>query len=124
MKFSRKQARAFEHKTVLIDETHKKWRNFSLVFLLVATAFYCWYPMRPPQGRNGGSAVGIAFGIIGSAFMVFAGLLGARKKFPVWRLGPAQTWMRGHLWVGPLRLPFIPFPRAIRFRGALTPGPL
>ena len=105
---------------MLIDETHKKWRNFSLVFLLVATAFYCWYPMRPPQGRSGGSAVGIAFGIIGSAFMAFAGLLGARKKFPVWRLGPAQTWMRGHLWLGLLSLPLILFHGAFRFGGTLT----
>src|SRR2546426_7467478 len=78
--------------------------------------------MRPPQGRSGGSVVGIAFGIIGSAFMAFAGLLGARKKFPVWRLGPAQTWMRGHLWLGLLSLPLIVFHGAFRFGGSLSPA--
>src|SRR2546426_12335413 len=78
--------------------------------------------MRPPQGRSGGSVVGIAFGIIGSAFMAFAGLLGARKKFPVWRLGPAQTWMRGHLWLGVLSLPLILFHGAVRFGGGPAAG--
>lgn len=105
---------------MLIDKTHKKWRDFSLVFLLVAIAFYWWYPMRPPQGRSGGSAVGLAFGIVGSAFMAFAGLLGARKKVPVWRLGPAQTWMRGHLWLGLLSLPLILFHGVFHFGGTLT----
>ena len=37
--------------------------------------------------------------------MIFAALLGARKKVPVWRVGRAQTWMRGHLWLGVLTLP-------------------
>ena len=37
--------------------------------------------------------------------MIFAGLLAARKKVPVWRLGRAQDWMRGHLWLGLLSLP-------------------
>ncbi len=41
--------------------------------------------------------------------MLFAGLLGARKKVPVWRVGRATTWMRGHLWLGLLSFPFILF---------------
>jgi hypothetical protein len=52
--------------------------------------------------------------------MVFAGLLGARKKVPVWRLGRAQTWMRGHLWLGMLSLPLIVFHAGLRFGGLLT----
>ena len=52
--------------------------------------------------------------------MVFAGLLGARKKVPVWRLGRAQTWMRGHLWLGLLSLPLICFHAGFRFGGPLT----
>jgi hypothetical protein len=52
--------------------------------------------------------------------MVFAGLLAARKKVPVWRLGRAQTWMRGHLWLGLLSLPLICFHAGFRFGGLLT----
>jgi hypothetical protein len=64
--------------------------------------------------------VGLTFGIVGSTFMVFAGLLAARKKLPVWRLGRAQSWMRGHLWLGLLSLPMILFHGGFRFGGPLT----
>jgi hypothetical protein len=47
-------------------------------------------------------------------------LLAARKKVPVWRLGRAQTWMRGHLWLGLLSLPLILFHGGFRFGGPLT----
>ncbi len=60
------------------------------------------------------------FGMIGSIFMIFAGLLAARKKVPVWRLGRAQAWMRGHLWLGTLSLPIIFFHAGFRFGGLLT----
>ncbi len=60
------------------------------------------------------------FGVVGSLFMIFAGLLGARKKVPVWRLGRAQDWMRGHLWLGLLSLPVIFFHAGFRFGGLLT----
>jgi hypothetical protein len=52
--------------------------------------------------------------------MVFAGLLAARKKVPVWRLGRAQSWLRGHLWLGLLSLPLICFHGGFRFGGPLT----
>jgi hypothetical protein len=52
--------------------------------------------------------------------MIFAGLLAARKKVPVWRLGRAQAWMRGHLWLGTLSLPIIFFHAGFRFGGLLT----
>ncbi|MGA8143614.1 MAG: hypothetical protein WB987_06980 [Candidatus Acidiferrales bacterium] len=103
-----------------IDSTHRAWLAASLVILGVATAAYIVYATRSPSGPRGGSAIGLTFGIIGSAFMVFAGLLGARKKVPVWRLGRAQAWMRGHLWLGLLSLPLICFHAGFRFGGALT----
>ena len=64
--------------------------------------------------------MGLAYGIIGSAFMLFAGLLAGRKKVPIWRVGRAQTWMRGHLWLGLLSLPLILFHGGFHFGGALT----
>jgi hypothetical protein len=52
--------------------------------------------------------------------MLYAGLLGARKKVPTWRIGRAQTWMRGHHWLGTLSLLLILFHSGFVFRGQLT----
>ena len=52
--------------------------------------------------------------------MIFAALLGARKKVPVWRVGRAQTWMRGHLWLGLLSLPLILLHSGFRYGHGLT----
>jgi hypothetical protein len=105
---------------VRIDRTHQEWLAASLIILSVATAVYVVYAAHSPAGPSGGSPVGLAFGIVGSAFMLFAGLLAGRKKLPVWRLGRAQTWMRGHLWLGLLSLPLILFHGGFRFGGPLT----
>jgi hypothetical protein len=52
--------------------------------------------------------------------MLFAGLLGARKKVPVWRVGRAQAWMRGHLWLGFISFPLILFHSGFHFGVGLT----
>ena len=103
-----------------IDHTHRKWFAASLIIFGVATAVYVPYAAHSPSGPRGGSAIGLTFGILGTAFMVFSGLLAARKKVPVWRLGRAQAWMRGHLWLGLLSLPIIFFHAGFRFGGPLT----
>jgi hypothetical protein len=105
---------------VRIDRTHKSWLIASLVILGVATAVYIPYARNSIAGPRGGSAIGLTFGIIGSAFMIFSGLLAARKKVEVWRLGRAQSWMRGHLWLGLLSLPMILFHGGFRIGGPLT----
>jgi len=93
---------------VLIDSTHRPWIVACVVALVLGTASYVPYALSV-RGPQGGSATGIIYGSLGSAMMLFAGLLGARKKVPVWRLGRATTWMRGHLWLGLLSFPFILF---------------
>jgi hypothetical protein len=105
---------------MLIDHTHKKWLVGSLLILAVATAVYVPYAMQSLHGPRGGSPLGLTYGIVGSSFMVFAGLLAARKKVPVWRVGRAQLWMRGHLWLGLLSLPLILFHGGFHFGGPLT----
>lgn len=103
-----------------IDSTHRKWLIASLVILAGSTAIYVPYAARAPHGPSGSSRVGLGFGIAGFALMIFAGLLGARKRVPVWRLGRAQTWMRGHLWLGFVSLPLILFHGGFHFGGTLT----
>jgi hypothetical protein len=103
-----------------VDQTHRKWLVASIVILAAATGAYIPYAMHEAGGPNGGTVPGIIFGIVGFAFMLFAGLLGARKKIPIWRLGRAQAWMRGHLWLGVLSLPIIAFHAGFKFGGLLT----
>lgn len=105
---------------MLIDHTHRKWFVGSVAGLAVATAVYIPYSLHSPEGARGGSALGLIYGIAGFLFMLFAGLLGLRKKFPIWRVGRAQSWMRGHLWLGFLSFPLILFHGGFHFGGPLT----
>jgi hypothetical protein len=103
-----------------IDKTQRGWAIASLILFAVFTAVYAVYATNAPSGPTGGSAFGLAFGVIGLAFMIFAALLGARKRVPTWRIGRAQAWMRGHLWLGLLSLPVILFHGGFHFGGTLT----
>jgi len=104
-----------------IDETHRKWFIGSVAGLVVAAVVYIPYS-RSAQGASGGTVLGLIYGSIASAFMLFAGLLGARKKVPIWRVGRAQAWMRGHLWLGFLSFPLILLHSGFRFGNGLTKG--
>lgn len=103
-----------------MDETQRGWVAASIAILAASTVVYVIYALTDPKGPRGASTIGIIFGIIGFGFMIFAALLGARKRVPIWRLGRAQAWMRGHLWLGLLSLPIILFHGAFRFGGTLT----
>ena len=104
---------------MLLDKTHRRWIVTATAITVAAMLLYAPYARRaePPSG---GSWPGLAFGAAGFALMVYAGLLGARKKVPVWRLGRAQTWMRGHLWLGLASFPLIVFHAGFTFGSGLT----
>lgn len=103
-----------------LDHTQRGWLIVSLAILALSAVVYLIYAHTAPAGPRGGSAIGLTFGILGFAFMIFAALLGARKRVPTWRLGRAQAWMRGHLWLGFLSLPLILFHGGFHFGGTLT----
>lgn len=103
-----------------MDRTQRAWAFLSAAILAVSAAVYVFYVSQAPIGPTGGSFFGLVFGIVGFAFMIFAALLGARKRVPTWRLGRAQAWMRGHLWLGLLSLPMILFHGGFHFGGSLT----
>jgi hypothetical protein len=103
-----------------LDQSQRGWVIATLVIFAACAIVYVPYAISAPQGPRGGSAIGLFFGILGFAFMLFAALLGARKRVPVWRLGRAQAWMRGHLWLGMLSLPIILFHGGFHFGGTLT----
>ena len=103
-----------------MDRTQRGWAVGSLVILAASAVIYVFYALHAPEGPRGGSTIGLLFGSIGFGFMIFAALLGARKRVPTWRIGRAQAWMRGHLWLGFLALPMILFHGGFHFGGTLT----
>jgi hypothetical protein len=104
-----------------IDQTHRPWISGCIIGLAVATAVYIPYNHLTMGGARGGTVIGIIYGVVGFAFMIFAGLLSLRKKFPVWRMGRTSTWMRGHLWLGLISYPIILFHAGFSFgKGTLT----
>jgi len=52
--------------------------------------------------------------------MLFAGVLGARRKVPTWQIGRGTFWMRGHIWLGLLSYPLILFHGGFALGGPLT----
>jgi hypothetical protein len=103
-----------------MDQTQRGWALAALAILVSSAVVYVLYAFESPHGPRGRSTIGLTFGVIGFGFMIFAMLLGARKRVPTWRVGRAQAWMRGHLWLGFLALPMILFHGGFHFGGALT----
>lgn len=87
---------------MLIDRTHKPWIFGSVLALVVSASAYWAMSKQAIHGPSGGSVLGLILGIVGSLMMVFAALLAVRKRLPTWRVGSAQFWLRGHLWLGTL----------------------
>jgi len=104
---------------MLIDRSHKPWAMASAAMLGMAAAAYVPYALGsvPPSG---GSAMGLTYGAVGFVFMAFVTLLSVRKKFPIWRIGRTQTWMRGHLWLGTISFPLIVLHAGFAFGHWLT----
>jgi hypothetical protein len=104
---------------VLIDTSHKPWGIASAAILALAVVVYVPYALGPTP-PSGGSILGLVYGIVGFGFMAFVTLLSLRKKFPIWRIGRTQSWMRGHLWLGALSLPLILLHAGFLFGHGLT----
>src|SRR2546422_6797130 len=105
---------------MLIGADHRRWIVGTVVTALLALAAYLIYVYRALHGPSGGSWPGLIFGAAGLALMLYAGLLGARRKVPTWRIGRATTWMKGHLWLGLLSYVLILFHSGFRWGGPLT----
>jgi hypothetical protein len=86
---------------LLIDSTHRRWFASTIGLGAAALALYWWLDRRTPGGLSGGSIVGLWYGIIGSALMIYAGLLSALRKVPAWWwIGSRKAWLKGHIWLG------------------------
>ncbi|GDY07094.1 hypothetical protein LBMAG52_05800 [Planctomycetia bacterium] len=104
---------------MLIDRTHKPWFFGSALVLISAASAYWAMEKQSIHGPTGGSVLGLIFGIAGSLLMIFAALLAVRKRLPTWRVGSAQFWLRGHLWLGTLGFVLILFHAGFHWGGLL-----
>ena len=105
---------------MVIDRTHKDWAIGAGVATLVAAVLYLLTRNSAQLKPYGGTAWGIFLGSCALGLMVFAALLGLRKRFLGLRIGRLQKWMRGHLWLGLLTVPFVLFHAGFLMGGPLT----
>lgn len=104
---------------MILDRTHYHWAVTTFLLMLVASILYWVAVSQSPSPPTGGSWQGMMFGVAGTACMIYAGLLAPRKTVPKWRVGRAQTWLKGHIWVGLLSVPLILFHCGFKWGGTL-----
>jgi hypothetical protein len=105
---------------VLIDRSHLPWGIFSGIVLAAGAILYAVYAVVAPHGPSGGTVPGLCFGIIATAMMTFSVLLAARKAFRTRRAGSASFWMKGHIWLGSLSVPFLLFHSGFSWGGTIS----
>ena len=95
---------------VLINRDSRVWVLVCTLLLVAACVVYWFIPgmgARRLDGPSGGTVEGLVLGVVGYAMMLFALLLGARKRVRSLRLGRAYWWCQGHVWFGIISFPII-----------------
>jgi hypothetical protein len=107
---------------VLIDRSHRRWIVITVLLAVISCAAYVPYHLDGPlTGPRGSTWQGLVYGGVATALMLFAGLLGVRRKLRSVRgLGRAETWLKGHIWLGLLAYLLVFLHAGFRLGGALT----
>ena len=95
---------------MLINKDSRGWMLICLLLLAASVVIYFFVPgmgHRRLDGPSGGTPEGLILGVAGFAMMLFALLLGARKRVRAMRLGRAFWWTKGHVWLGIISFPII-----------------
>jgi len=105
-----------------IDRDSRGWIVVCLLVLGAAVATYIPYAQGAAKGGgpSGGSWYGLIYGSAGTAMMLFALLLGLKKRLRTMRIGRAYWWMQGHVWLGLLAYPIILLHAGFRWGGPYT----
>ena len=74
------------------------WRGIFVVLLIAVTALFIWQARR--EYPHGGSPLGIAYGIAGSALIVLLAAFGIRKRAYRSTFGTLENWMQSHIYLG------------------------
>ena len=74
------------------------WRRIFIVLLIAVTALFIWQARK--EYPHGGSTIGIAYGIAGSALIVILAAFGIRKRAYRSTFGTLENWMQSHIYLG------------------------
>jgi hypothetical protein len=106
--------------TLLIDSSHRRWFIVTVALGVLCLASYLVVDRATPGGLTGGSTAGLWYGAIGSALMIYAGLLAGHRLVPAWWwLGARKFWLKGHIWLGLLSVEVILCHSGFRWGGLL-----
>jgi len=107
---------------VRINRDSRGWIIVCVLILAAGVGFYVPYAQNAQKsgGPSGGTWYGIIYGSVGSAFMLFALLLGLKKRVRTMRIGRAYWWMQGHVWLGTIAYPIILLHSGFRWGGPFT----
>jgi hypothetical protein len=95
------------------------WRLVFIVLLIGTTGLYVYYARR--QGyMHGGSTIGIAYGIAGSALILLLAAFGIRKRAYRSRFGTVEQWLQSHIWLGILAAVVLVLHTGFRFNDGIA----
>lgn len=104
-----------------VDASHKSWIVVTVTLLVLATGAYVPYHLTHSlNGPRGSTWPGLAYGVVAILLMIYATALGLRRRWRSRQLGRAETWLKGHIWLGLLAYPLMFFHAGFRFGGAVT----
>ena len=101
-----------------IPRSGPTWRIIFVVLLLGVTATYVYYARR--EYPHGGSTIGLAYGIAGSALILLLASFGIRKRAYRSRLGTMEQWTQSHIWLGVLTAVVLVLHTGFRFNDGIA----
>lgn len=105
---------------MLIDRSHLPWGLFSGAVLTVGAVTYVMYAAQAPHGPSGGTVPGLWYGVMATGMLFCSALLAVRRPLRRWRLGSLAFWLRGHIWLGGLSVPFLLFHSGFSWGGTVS----
>ncbi len=95
-----------------------RWGGFAGGLIVLAVGVRITFEPDGPETLPGGSQVGLIFGILGGALILFAWLLSGLRFVPNWWfIGSRALWLKGHIWLSPVSFVLILCHSGMRFGG-------
>lgn len=95
-----------------------KWPFFFLVALFVLSVFYMSHSYE--GGHRGWTTTGVVLGILAAISLIFLMAYKIRKHVYTLRLGPTNTWLSAHKYIGVLIVALVLMHTGFRFSGTFS----
>jgi hypothetical protein len=93
---------------------------FSMAMLVMGSFSYWLYILYDPLAPRGGSWLGLIYGLLGYALMLYLVLPGLGREVHAWPPITDTVWRSGHPWLGLLCLPLILFHAGFNLGGIVS----